>query len=152
MHRLLWRLNNIIVLSEFCAAKSAPPSKLGTAGRPTSGPTKPAGGLQRGNAGLGTGKPAQQATRLPAGGAATGASAALAQKDVQIQEMDKQVGWEITKASHLITKEYVGLCLNLWNRVCNFPQFCTLLRHCALGGVFSCGRVFCSTQRGWSED
>ncbi|KAK2549724.1 Microtubule-associated protein RP/EB family member 1 [Acropora cervicornis] len=50
--------------------KSAPPSKLGTAARPSSGPTKPAGGLQRGNAGLGTGRPAQQATRLPAGGAA----------------------------------------------------------------------------------
>lgn len=71
--------------------KSAPPSKLGTAARPSSGPTKPAGGLQKGNAGLGTGRPAQQATRLPAGGAAAGASAALAQKDVQIQEMDKQL-------------------------------------------------------------
>ena len=96
----LWRHNNIIVFSEFCAAKSAPPSKLGTAARPSSGPTKPAGGLPKGNAGLGAGRPAQQATRLPAGGAAAGASAALAQKDVQIQEMDKQVGWEITKMSH----------------------------------------------------
>lgn len=100
MHWLLWRHNNIKVFSEFCAAKSAPPSKLGTAARPSSGPTKPAGGLPKGNAGLGAGRPAQQATRLPAGGAAAGASAALAQKDVQIQEMDKQVGWEITKVSH----------------------------------------------------
>ena len=54
------------------------------------GPTRLGGGAQRGGA-LGAGRPAQQATR--AAGGAGGASAALIQKDTQIQELNSEVCW-----------------------------------------------------------
>ena len=72
------------------AAKSTGPSKLASATRPGSGPPRPAGGVQRGGGALGASKPGQQGAR-PTGGNTAGASVALAQKDEQIEEMDKQV-------------------------------------------------------------
>ncbi|XP_068679635.1 microtubule-associated protein RP/EB family member 1-like isoform X1 [Montipora foliosa] len=71
-------------------AKSTGPSKLASATRPGSGPPRPAGGVQRGGGALGASKPGQQGAR-PTGGNTAGASVALAQKDEQIEEMDKQL-------------------------------------------------------------
>ena len=66
-------------------AKNPAPAKGTYASKPTaSGPTKLGG-----RGGPGPGRPAQQPSR-PAGGAG-GASAALVQKDTQIQELNNEV-------------------------------------------------------------
>lgn len=70
-------------------ARTAAPSKVANAPRAAAGgPTRLGGGAQRGGA-LGAGRPAQQATR--AAGGAGGASAALIQKDTQIQELNSEL-------------------------------------------------------------
>lgn len=63
---------------------------MANAAKPGAGPTRLGGGASRGGGAQGPSRPAQQATR-PAGGAG-GASAALMQKDTQIQELSNEVG------------------------------------------------------------
>jgi len=69
-------------------AKNPAPSKVGNTRSTAGGPTRIGAGAQRGGA-QGVSRPGQQAAR-PAGGAG-GASAALMQKDTQIQELNNEV-------------------------------------------------------------
>ena len=79
----------------------ANPARPGAGG----GPTRFGGGTQRGGA-QGLGRPAQNAAR-PTGGAG-GASAALVQKDAQIQELNNEVCFIFKKPTTTIYL-YLGL-------------------------------------------